>query len=195
MNPKILIISGSRRTQSLNTRLARLAVGAIERSGGAPTLLDIDRYPLPLYDGDLEQSDGLPAATVELKALFNEHHGFLIVSPEYNASVAPLLKNVIDWISRPTPSQEGRAPFKDKVAAMASVTPSPHSGIRGLMHLRQILNSLGTWVVPNQYTLGAAREAFAEDGTLRNPVHLNGLEALCAELVVAAARPAATVTD
>ena len=192
MNPKILVISGSRRTQSLNTRLARLGAGAIERAGGTPTLLDIDRYPLPLYDGDVEQSGGLPAAALDLKAQFNAHHGVLVVSPEYNASIAPLLKNLIDWVSRPTPSEEGHVPYKDKVAAMASVTPSPHAGIRGLMHLRQVLSSLGTWVVPNQYTLGAAREAFAEDGTLRNPAHLGGLEALCAELVAAAAKTGRT---
>lgn len=188
MTPRILVISGSRRAQSFNMRVARLGAHAIEKAGGKALLLNFDEYPLPMYDGDLELESGIPEPALALKRLFKQHHGFFIASPEYNASVSPLLKNAIDWVSRATPNEHGKVPYKGKVAALASATASAFAGARGMAHLRQILTALGTWVVPDQLGIPDAPGAFGSDGSLRNPVHQGALEALAAILVATAAQ-------
>jgi len=99
MNPKVLVFAGSARSASLNKRLARAAAQAVRDAGGEPTLIDLDDYPIPLYNGDLEASGGIPDNAVKLKALFLEHPGFLIASPENNGSISALLKNTLDWMS------------------------------------------------------------------------------------------------
>lgn len=193
MKPSILVFSGSTRSLSLNGRLARIGAAAVEAAGGRATSISLLDFSLPLYNGDLEISRGIPAEVMELKHLFKEHHGFLIASPEYNASVSPLLKNTIDWISRPTRTEHGKAPYKGKVAALMSVTPSAFAGARGLAHLRQILTALGTWVVPDQLGIADAN-AFNAKGGLSTPAHAAALSALVDGLVRAAGRMASVET-
>jgi NAD(P)H-dependent FMN reductase len=125
MKPRILVIAGSRRKASFNGRLARLGAAAVEKAGGAATLLSLDEYPLPIYDGDVEADTGIPQAAMQLKEIFKSHSGLLIASPEYNASVAPLLKNTIDWVSRATPTENGKVPYQGKVVALVAASPSP----------------------------------------------------------------------
>ena len=98
--PKILIIPGSLRTGSHNARLAALAAKELTLAEAEVTRISLEDYPLPLFDADLAASSGMPAAALRLKAMLMAHQGVFITSPEYSASVTPLLKNAIDWVSR-----------------------------------------------------------------------------------------------
>jgi NAD(P)H-dependent FMN reductase len=161
---RLLAISGSARKNSLNTRLMRAAVRAAATAGATVTVVDMAERPLPLYDGDLEESAGIPSAAMDLKALFATHDGWLVVSPEYNGFFSPLIKNTIDWLSRPV---EGQAsPFAGKVAAVLGASPGALGGIRMLPHLRLLLSNLGVTVVPAQLALAKAHEAFNDAGDL-----------------------------
>ncbi|HEY9397659.1 MAG TPA: NAD(P)H-dependent oxidoreductase, partial [Burkholderiales bacterium] len=116
--PRILAFAGSARRESLNRKLLNIAVQAAIEAGAAVTVLDLNDYPLPIYHGDLEAREGLPGNARKLKQLFLEHQGLLIASPEHNASVSALLKNTIDWVSRPDGGQNGLVPYQNKVAAL-----------------------------------------------------------------------------
>ena len=185
---RILVFAGSARTGSLNARLAALGAAAIRKTGATADLISLADYPLPIYNGDLEKGQVLPPAAMTLKALFKAHHGLLVVSPEYNASVSPLLKNAIDWVSRPLPDENGKVPYKGKVVGMMSVSIAGLGGSRGLAHLRHIFTTLGSWVLPEQVGLASASNAFADDGSLRDAAQHSGLEAFVAALVDATAR-------
>src|SRR5512134_138866 len=167
--PKILVFAGSARAGSLNKKLARVAAQAVRDAGGDVTLVDLDDFPMPVYHGDLEAREGVPAKARELKALFVAHQGLLIASPENNASVSSLLKNTLDWLSRPEGGQNGLVPYQGKVAAIVGASPGALGGLRGLVHLRQILMTLNVLVLSEQLALPRAHEAFAEDGSLKDP--------------------------
>jgi chromate reductase len=174
--PKILAFSGSIRRNSWNRKLIKTAVDATRAAGGEVTLIDLADYPLPLYNGDLENKDGLPDNALRLKALFKEHDAFLIASPEYNSSIPPLLKNTIDWVSREWQGESGLVPYQSKVAAILAASPGTLGGMRMLPHLRQILNTLGVLVLPGQFSLPHADTAFdAENGALKSPARLHAL--------------------
>lgn len=174
--PKILAFSGSIRRDSWNRKLIRIAVDATRAAGGDVTLIDLADYPLPLYNGDFEDHDGLPDNAQRLKALFKEHDALLIASPEYNSSIPPLLKNTLDWISREWQGESGFVPYQNKAAAILAATPGPFGGMRMLPHLRQILNTLGVLVLPGQFSLARADTAFdPENGALKSPAQLHTL--------------------
>lgn len=173
---KILAFSGSIRRDSWNRKLIHVAVDAARAAGGEVTLIDLADYPLPLYNGDLEDRDGLPDNALRLKALFKEHDALLIASPEYNSSVPPLLKNTIDWVSREWQGESGLVPYQNKVAAILAASPGTFGGMRMLPHLRQILNTLGVLVLPGQFSLPHADMAFDEEnGALKSPARLHAL--------------------
>jgi NAD(P)H-dependent FMN reductase len=114
---KLLFLAGSARQDSWNKQLAKEACALAESKGAVVSWVDLKDYPMPLYDGDVESAQGIPENAKKLKALFAQQDGIFIASPEYNGSFSPLLKNTIDWLSRP--SEESEAPliaFKDKVA-------------------------------------------------------------------------------
>lgn len=176
---KILAFAGSTRRDSWNQKLAQAAVDAARSAGADVTLLDLADYPLPLYNGDLETKEGLPEAAQHLKNLFKSHDGLLIASPEYNSSVSPLLKNMLDWVSREWQGESGLVPYQNKVAAIMAASPGALGGTRMLPHLRQILNTLGVLVLPGQFSLPHADQAFQE-GSLISPEQL---QALIADLI------------
>lgn len=190
--PKILAFAGSIRRDSWNRKLIRVAVDATRAAGGDVTLLDLADYPLPLYDGDLEASEGLPDNALRLKALFKDHDAFLIASPEYNSSIPPLLKNAIDWVSREWQGESGLAPYQDKVAALLAASPGQFGGMRMLPHLRQVLNTLGVLVLPGQFSLAHADKGFDDaDGTpmLKSPARLHALVLELVKVTAALKRP------
>ncbi len=167
--PKILAFAGSARAESLNKKLARAAAEAARGAGGEVTLVDLDDYPMPLYHGDLESREGVPRKARELRELFRAHDALLIASPENNASVSSLLKNTLDWISRPADGQNGLVPYQGKVAALLAASPGALGGLRGLVHLRQILQTLNVLVLSEQFALPRAHEAFDAAGALADP--------------------------
>ncbi|WP_068311094.1 NADPH-dependent FMN reductase [Polycladidibacter hongkongensis] len=162
---KILVISGSTRTQSYNTQLAALMVKLAAQKGAEVTHLNLVDYPLPLYNGDLEAEEGLPKAALQLHAHFQANHGVFIASPEYNASFTPLLKNTLDWVSRHRP--DGKSVFSTGVYAIGAVSPGALGGMRGLIQLRSVLEvGLGALVLPEMVSVGGAASAFDVHGNL-----------------------------
>jgi len=165
---RLLFVAGATRTASLNKRLARLGAEIANANGIHSAFADLGDYPMPLYDGDLEAAEGPPENARKLKALFEVHHGIFIVSPEYNASIPPLLKNAIDWVSRVRDAGEPPlAVFKTRVFALGSASPGAFGGIRGLTVLRQTLEiGTGALVLPDQFSVPRANTAFADNGHL-----------------------------
>ena len=186
--PKVLAFAGATRTESWNKKLIRVAVRAVEEAGGEVTLIDLRDYPMPLYDGELERSDGLPRKARELKSLMVSNQAFLLSCPEYNSSISGVLKNTIDWISRPQPDEARYLAFKGKVAGLLSASPGNLGGVRGLLTVRQVLNTVGVLVLPTQFALAHAANAFHEDGTLKEDGHRAAVAAVVAEVVAVTAR-------
>ena len=131
VQPRVLVFAGSTRSGSLNRKLARAAAAALERHGLAVTLADLRDYPMPIYDGDLEASAGMPESARAFKNLMREHDALAIASPEYNGSFAALLKNAIDWATRPEPGEPRLAAFQGKKAIIMAASPSPQGGRGG----------------------------------------------------------------
>jgi chromate reductase, NAD(P)H dehydrogenase (quinone) len=185
---RVLIFAGSARRESFNRRLARVAAQQVAGAGAQATLLELADHPLPLYDGDLEAASGLPANALKLKEIFIAHDAFIVVSPEYNSSIPALLKNTIDWASRPLPEQSGYVPFSGKPAALLSASPGNLGGLRGLRHLRDVLTELQMIVLPKQVSLPAANNAFDSQGQLTDPATNRRLGDLVGELLGMAKR-------
>ncbi len=181
-NPRILAFAGSARKDSFNKKLLRVAARAAEEAGAEVTLLDMAEYPLPLYDGDLESRDGLPTNAVKLKRLFLDHDGLMIAAPEYNSSITPLLKNTIDWVSRPADGEGPLAAYKNKVAVLMAASPGGLGGLRGLVHVRAILQNIGVIVLPDQRAVSGAGNAFDETGQLKDEKLRQSVQSLGAKL-------------
>ncbi len=181
--PRVLVFAGSARRGSVNRRLARVVADRLAAAGAGVTLLELADYPLPLYDGDLEAASGLPENALKLKQLFIAHDALVLVSPEYNSSIPPLLKNTIDWVSRPLPEQSGYVPFSGKAAALISASPGFLGGMRGLRHLREVLTELRMVVLPGQVSLAAADKAFDAEGGLTDAATERRLEGLVGDLL------------
>ncbi len=97
---RLLFFAGSARTASHNKKLARLGAMIAEANGIPATFLDLADYPMPIYHGEIEADDGKPENAKKLQAVMEAHSGIFIASPEYNASITPLLKNTLDWWSQ-----------------------------------------------------------------------------------------------
>lgn len=167
MTVKVLALCGSTRRDSLNRKLLGVAVRGARDDGGEVTFISLADYPLPLYDGDFEREHGVPDRVRELQRLFAECDALLIASPEHNGGYTALLKNAIDWISRPRESGEpGVLLFAEKAAAVVSASPGPMGGIRSLLGMRGVLEKLGAMVIPPGFFLGFAHTAFTEDSNL-----------------------------
>jgi NAD(P)H-dependent FMN reductase len=178
MTPRILAFAGSTRRESFNKKLLRHAVKGAREAGAEVTLLDLKDFPLPLFDQDLEAEQGMPDNGARLKKLFIDHNGLLIASPEYNSSVTAVLKNAIDWVSRPAPGELPLVAFRGKVATLMSASPGALGGLRGLVHVRSILGNIGVIVLPDQISVPKASEAFKPDGSLTDPKKQADVEAL-----------------
>jgi NAD(P)H-dependent FMN reductase len=180
--PKILAIAGSVRQASFNRKLLQIAASGATRVGAHVTFLDLKEYPIPIYDGDIESHEGIPENVLKMRALMQAHHGLLIASPEYNGSIAPLLKNMIDWTSRSTNGNGGLELYANKFAVLMSTSPSTYGGLKGLSHLREVLSTVGVLVLPEQLALGKAHEVFREQELTRNHNLRAAIEALGAAL-------------
>lgn len=181
---KLLMFAGSARKASTNKQLATLAARTAEDAGAEVTLIDLADFDMPIYDGDIEADTGLPENAKRLKQLFVEHDGFFIASPEYNSSISAVLKNALDWISRPhTENEPGLLAFQGKVAAIGSVAPGALGGLRGLVPLRMMLGNIGVTVVPAQVAVTDGFNAFDEGGALVADMPAGMLKATVTQLV------------
>jgi NAD(P)H-dependent FMN reductase len=180
--PKILAFSGSMRKGSFNQQVVKIAAGGAEAAGAQVTVVELRELPLPVYDADLEEQEGLPENARTLKALMKAHGGFLIASPEYNSSLSAALKNAIDWTSRREGDETPLVCFKDKTAVIMAASPGALGGLRGLNHLRSILTSIGVLVLPDQKAIPKAHDALTGNGALNDPAQQKSIEALGAKL-------------
>ncbi len=167
----ILAFSGSSRHGSINQAVLDIAVKAARAAGASVTSIVLRDFDLPIYDGDLEASKGLPEAVTRMKAIFKEHSGLLIACPEYNSSITPLLKNAIDWVSRPAPNEAPLGCFDGKHAGLVAASGGALGGLRGLFHVRDILQNIRVTVLPDPYmvAVGKATELLSTDGTPPTP--------------------------
>lgn len=189
MAAKLLAFAGSTRSGSLNQALLDLAVAEARGLGAEVTDIRLRDFDLPLYDGDLER-EAFPPAARELKALFVAHDGFLIATPEYNGGVSGVLKNAVDWASRPTDGEHlvTLSAFRGKAAGLMAASIGPHGGLRGITHMRQILSTIQTLVATEQVLLPVAHEAFDEAGQIREALPRQLLSRLLARVIFLAER-------
>ncbi len=183
MPVKILAFAGSTGTLSLNKRLVSHAAQFAQQLGAEVNLIDLKNFPLPLYDSDLERESGVPENALAIRAMMIESDGILVSCPEYNSAISGVLKNTIDWVSRPVPDQSALAAFTGKTAALLAASPGKLGGIRTLASVRSILSSLGMIVVPKQYGLGSAASAFDENDTLIDESAHRGVSAVVEQLI------------
>src|SRR5262245_44939761 len=167
MMPRILAFAGSLRRDSFNKKLVPIAAKGAREAGAEVTLIALKAFPLPLFDQDLEAEQGMPEHGKKLKQLFIDPDGLLIAAPEYNSSITAVLKNAIDWVSRPAPGEPSLMAFRSKVATLMSASPGALGGLRGLVHVRSILGNIGDRDLPEQIAVARAHEAFNPDGSRR----------------------------
>jgi NAD(P)H-dependent FMN reductase len=181
---KILVIPGSLRTGSHNARLAAAAAHQFARAGAEVTRISLSDFPLPIYDGDLQNKSGVPKNAVNLKRMISAHHGILIVTPEYNSSVPPLLKNTIDWVSRVQDPHETRGEvFCGRAFAIAAASENRLGGTRALAALRLILTACRALVIPNQIALSFAMDAYDDRERLKHQADSDSLGAMVRQLI------------
>jgi NAD(P)H-dependent FMN reductase len=180
--PKVLAFAGSVRRESFNRRLLPAAIAGASNAGAEVTHIELVDFPLPLFDQDMEARDGLPANARRLKDLFKAHSGLLLACPEYNGSITPLLKNTLDWVSRKDGAESGSVPYKSKAVGLVSASDGRWGGIRGLTQVRHTLTILGCIVLPEQYCLSAAGQAYDEAGRIKDDKVRQGAEAIGARL-------------
>jgi chromate reductase, NAD(P)H dehydrogenase (quinone) len=183
--PKILVIPGSLRVRSYNARLAALVTKELTLADADVTRISLLDYPLPIYDGDLVEKSGPPHNAVKLKQLMSAHQGVFIASPEYNASITPLIKNTIDWIS--VVRERGEVPlaaYQNRVFALGSASPRSAGAIQSLLALRQVLAvGCGALVLAEQISVPNAELAFDEMDGLRDPRAASQLKLVVRKLV------------
>jgi len=176
MSVKLIFFSGSCRKNSFNKKLAKNAALLAAAQGATATEIDLAEYDMPIYNGDFEESNGLPENAIKLKRVFVENDGFFIASPEYNGSISPLLKNTLDWISRPhTDKEPPLSAYKGKVSAIASASPGGLGGLRGLVPLRMLLSNINVTVIPEQIAIPQVHEAFDKNDLLIDNTKLESL--------------------
>lgn len=164
-NVRVLVFHASLRKESENAKLASLAADSARRGGREVDRATIAEFDCPSYDQDVEREQGIPPGAKELCRRLKAADAFIIASPEYNASLPGVLKNIIDWTSRFRPQ-----PFNGKQAFLMSASPTMAGGNRGLWSLRVPLEHLGARVYPDMFSLAQSNEAFGATGRLVNEV-------------------------
>lgn len=171
--PHLLVLPASARSGSLNRSLAAAAATLARGIGLQVSEYEPAALEMPLYNGDLERSAGVPAAAQRLFDAITASDGLLVVTPEYNGYPTPLFINAFDWLSRITdapPRPAGLALTANRPVALLSASPGVLGGQRSLNLVRGYLEgAFQMLVVPQQFALGKAHEAFDEQGQLRDP--------------------------
>jgi len=180
---KILAFSGSLRKQSWNHSLVSLAAKAAEDAGAEVEVIRLQDFQLPIFNEDDEAELQAHPALSALREKLSSCKGLLIASPEYNGSLSAVLKNTLDWLSRPGAESGYEPAFTNKVVAIISASPADSGGIRGVKHSREVLGNLGCSVITEQVTIGAAYQAFNEDGQLVDANQADEVRVLAQSLV------------
>jgi chromate reductase len=177
---RILALSGSSRRGSLNQKLLDQAALGARFAGAEVTSIRLSDFELPIYDADWEAEYRLPKGAQALRALLADDQGLLIATPEHNGGYTALLKNALDWMSRPSGFPAG------KFAALVSASPGLLGGVKSQLSLQIVLNKLGVHVIPESFALGAAHQCFDAEGGLKDgnvEKAVRGVGAALAEMI------------
>lgn len=182
--PRILVFAGSNRTGAFSGRTADAAQKELAVQGAEVTRISLADYPLPIMDQDLEAEKGIPENAMKLGRLIATHDAVVICSPEYNASIPPLLKNVIDWVSR-IRKEGGREfrPWQGRIVGLCSSSDGNFAGVRCLYHLRAVLLNCQAEILTQQCSVARAGQAFDKDGELADERTRGMMQALCRVLI------------
>lgn len=184
MASKIIVFSGSTRSGSFNVQLAQSAKKQLAEMGAEVTYISLVDYPLPIFDEDLKNQQGLPQSAIKLSRLFQAHDGAFITCPEYNSSITPLLKNALDWVSvAKSDGQTQLNPYQGLVVALGAASPGNLGGVRGLYHVRSVLMNVGAQVVTEQCAVPNAKQAFGDDGMPKEERPQKMLQNACRSLL------------
>lgn len=180
----IVAFAGSTRKDSFNKKLVKIAAAGAQNAGANVTYIDLKDYPLPLFDEDLEKEIGYPENAEKLKEIFTPAHALLIASPEYNSGYSAVLKNTIDWLSRPSlENEKPLSAFAGKFASIMATSPGALGGLRGLYQLRELLQNIQVTVLPNMRAIGQAHAAFDKDGNLTDQKQQTAVQQLGTQTV------------
>ncbi|MGM0443737.1 MAG: NADPH-dependent FMN reductase [Fibrobacterota bacterium] len=163
----VLALSGSVRRGSVNMLLLKEAARAAEEAGLIVDICSGNDLDLPIFSQDIEAA-GLPDSVRCLREKAAGASAFIMACPEYNHSLTPLLKNALDWLSRPRGEESYGALFRQKPVLILSATPGPAGGAHARRHLRDVLE-IFTMPCSGEFGLGRAYDAVTAEGTL----HLN----------------------
>lgn len=186
MTLRLLAFAASLRKGSFNRKLIQLTAELAREQGAEVDLADFHDFDMPLYNRDIQDTEGFPAGAQELGHALERADGILLASPEYNYSLPGTLKNALDWVSRMRPT-----PLSGKSALLLSASNGQFGGIRGLWQLRIPLEGCGVHVYPSMYALPWADRMFGEDGRLVEPERQSRLNEMVAGYLKTAAAIAA----
>jgi NAD(P)H-dependent FMN reductase len=178
------VFAGSVRKGSFNGQLAHAAMKCLSETGAEVTYISLQDYPLPVFDEDMKNEKGLPEEALKLARLFQAHDGAFIACPEYNSSITPLLKNVLDWVS--VVKVDGKVPIKPYaglVVALGSASQGALGGVRGLYHVRSVLMNVGAQIITEQCAISGAKQAFGDDGMPTDERQRDKLYSACRSLL------------
>jgi NAD(P)H-dependent FMN reductase len=183
---RVLVFAGSIRAGALSAKLAALAAKELALADADVTHISLADYPLPLYDGDLEEDRGIPENATRLAQLIAANRGVFIATPEYNNSLPPLLKNTVDWVSR---HRNSSVPYRHRVYGIGSTSDGPFGGARALMDLRKVLTTgLRGIMLPEKIEIPRAQDAFDRSGELIDEGRAKLMKTVCRNLVDLASR-------
>ena len=174
---KILTFSGSIRNASINTKLSKYVAKFLMESGYDANFLDLKDYPMPIYNGDIQESEGIPKSAIDFVEIIKSYDILLISTPEYNGFLSSLLKNVIDWSSR-----IDRSIYKDKVIGIMSASPGKNGGIRAIKNLTLLFEYLDANLLKNYISLPSAFNAFNDQGDLINEIDIQKIKEIIKEI-------------
>lgn len=163
--PRILAVAGSLRHCSYNKRILKIAAEGASKAGAKVTQIDLNDFPMPIYNADDHEQFGFNEHALRLQGFLNRHDGLLIATPSYNGSLPAVLKNAIDWASRPNEQYQKSDIFPGKVAAIMSASPGSLGGVRALAHLRDVLTSVKVHVLPGEVAVTFVEERFNGDNS------------------------------
>ena len=178
---KILAFAGSARKESWNRKVLNVAVQGAREAGADVTVVNLGDYPMPIYDGDWHEANGVPENMLKLRELMMSANGLLIASPEYNASITPLLKNTLDWLSQSVGGASGSAPYANKIGALLGASNGAFGTIRALPHVSYILSNLGVFMLP-VVAVPSVAQTFDATGKMTNERTRNMVTGLGAKL-------------
>ncbi len=161
---RVLAICGSTRTNSYNRRLLRLVADAARSAGATVDEVDLRAHAIPFYDGDLEEATGLPVEARWLREQIEASDALLLATPEYNGSLPAVLKNAIDWVSRPIGGGRPGGSFRGRPVLVMSASPGASGGAGALAHLDTLMRRLGANVLETRISLPGVADAL--DGEL-----------------------------